>query len=520
MFSLPSISIKNPVFAWMLMSGLIIFGGICFTRMGISQLPDVDFPVITVNTSLEGAAPEVMENTIVDVLEGQLTSVEGLKSMTSTSKTGTATIALEFDINRNIDLALQDVQAKVAQAARKLPKDMDPASISKTNPEDQPIVWIAATSDKMSRRELSVYVRDQIRDQFTTLPGVGEITLGGYVDPSMRIWVEPKKLSNYQLTVSDILSTIATEHSELPAGKLSEGDTEWNLRALGEAKTPEDFGAISINSRGGAPNFGKLQLKQVAEIEAGLNDIRRNSRVDGTQAIGLGIRKQRGSNAVSVADGVLKKLEEVRKTLPDTVKLHIVVDNVAFVREAVHELNFALIIAAILTSLLCWLFLGSIASTFNILMSIPTSIVGSFIILNFSNFTLNTFTLLGLSLAIGIVVDDAIMVLENIIRHREMGKDAKTAALDGANEIMTAAIAATFSIAAIFLPVAFMTGIVGKFFYQFGVTMTAAVLLSLVEAITLTPMRAAALGGNPTAEFGFMMRFMHWLTDRYRRGLD
>ncbi len=517
MFSLPNISIKNPVFAWMLMSGLIIFGGISFTRMGISQMPDVDFPVITVNASLEGAAPEVIENTVIEVLEGQLTSVEGMKSMTSTSKTGSASISLEFDISRNIDLALQDVQSKVAQAQRRLPKDMDPPSISKTNPEDQPILWIAATSETMSRRELSVYVRDQIRDQFTTLPGVGEITLGGYVDPSMRIWVEPKKLSTYQLTVSDILNTLVQEHSELPAGKLSEGDTEWNLRAIGEAKTPAEFGAISINQRGGSPNFTRLQLRQVADIEAGLNDIRRQSRVDGISSIGLGIRKQRGSNAVAVADGVLKKLEQVQKQLPDSIKMKIVVDNTAFVREAVHELNFALIIAAILTSLLCWLFLGSLASTFNILMSIPTSIVGSFIILYFSNFTLNTFTLLGLSLAIGIVVDDAIMVLENIIRHREMGKSAKQAALDGSNEIMTAAIAATFSIAAIFLPVAFMEGVIGKFFYQFGVTMTAAVFLSLVEAITLTPMRAAALGGKGTGEFGFMSKFMHWMTDSYRR---
>lgn len=497
--SLPSISIRNPVFAWMLMSSLIIFGAISFTRMGISQLPDVDFPVINISVSLEGAAPEVMESTVVDVLEGQLTSIEGVKSITSTSKTGSANITLEFDIKRNLDLALQDVQAKVAQAQRRLPKDVEPPTVSKTNPEDQPILWLGITSTTMSKRDFMIYVRDNVRDQFTTLPGIGDVFMGGFVDPSLRVWIEPKQLNRYSLTVNDILGTIASEHSEPPSGYVDTGTRELNVRTLGEAGTIEEFKNLRINTRGGGPNFLPIKLGEAVRIEPGLNDIRRISRVDGLPSIGLGIRKQRGANAVAAANNALAKMEVVRKNLPPGMEIKPVFDSTIFIREAVSELNFTLVVSAILTSLVIMLFLGSLANTVNVLLAIPTSIVGTFIILYFAGFTLNTFTLLALSLAIGIVVDDAIMVLENITRHKEMGKTPQQGSLDGANEILFAAMAATVSICAIFLPVAFMSGIIGKFFFQFGVTMTAAVLLSLVEAITLTPMRAATFGASTPA---------------------
>lgn len=492
--SLPSISIRNPVFAWMLMSFLIIFGAISFTRMGISRLPDVDFPIVNVSVTLEGAAPEVMETSVVDVLEGQLTSVEGVKSITSSSRTGSANITLEFDISRNLDLALQDVQAKVAAAQRRLPKDVDPPSVSKTNPEDQPILWLGITSTKMSTRDFMVYVRDNVRDQFTTVPGIGEVFMGGYVDPAMRVWIEPKKLDRYNLTVNDILGTIASEHSEPPSGYLDTGDRELNVRMMGEANTEEQFKSLRVNTRGGAPNYLPIKLSDAVRIESGLSDIRRLSRVEGKTSIGLGIRKQRGANAVETANGALKKMEAVRAFLPEGMEIRPVFDSTIFIKESVSELNFTLVVSAILTSLVIMLFLGSLANTVNVLLAIPTSIVGTFIVLAFSGFTLNTFTLLALSLAIGIVVDDAIMVLENITRHKEMGKSNRQGALDGANEIFFAATAATISICAIFLPVAFMSGIIGKFFLQFGVTMTAAVLLSLVEAVTLTPMRAASFG--------------------------
>lgn len=497
--SLPAISIRNPVFAWMLMSSLIIFGAISFSRMGISQLPDVDFPIVTVNVTLIGAAPEVMESSVVDVLEGQLVAVEGVKSITSTSATGTANITLEFDISRNLDLALQDVQAKVAAAQKKLPPDVDPPTASKTNPEDSPILWLGVTTDRMAPREFMTYIRDNVKDQFSTIPGVGDVQLAGYVDPNIRVWIDPRKLNQYSLTVSDILGTIVTEHSEPPSGYVDTGPKELNIRTLGEASTAQDFKNLRINTRGGTPNYLPIKIGDATRIEPGLNDIRRMSRVDGRTAVGLGIRKQRGANSVDAANGVLKKLDSIRKNLPPGMAITPVFDSTIFIRQAVSELNFTLVISAILTSLVIMFFLGSLANTFNVLLAIPTSIVGTFIVLYFSGFTLNTFTLLALSLAIGIVVDDAIMVLENITRHKEMGKSPRQGSLDGANEIMFAAIAATVSIIAIFLPVAFMKGIIGKFFFQFGVTMTAAVLLSLLEAITLTPMRASSFGaGNRT----------------------
>lgn len=489
--SISELSIRRPVMAWMMMSALIIFGGISFSRMGVSQLPDVDFPMITVNTNYTGAAPEVMETEVVDVIENTLMTIQGVKRVTSSSKNGSATITVELELDRNIDAAFNDVQAKIQEAARKLPKEMDPPSISKINPDDQPIIWIAVQSDTFSRKDLMEYVRDHIQQQFSTTEDVGDINLGGYIEPNLRVWVSETALNRYALTVTDVLETITNEHSAPPAGSITQGNKEFNVRTLGEALSVEEFEGLVINSRGGSPNFVPIYLRQVAKVEDGLNDIRRISRSGGLPSVGLGIRKQRGSNAVAVAEAVLVKLKTIRKTLPEGIKLTVRFDSTRFIKEAVGELNFTLVLSAILTGLVCWLFIGSWSSTINVLLSIPTSVLGTFIVLYFAGFTLNTFTLLGLSLAIGIIVDDAIMVLENIVRHREMGKTRIDSAIIGSKEITFAAIAATVSIIAIFLPVAFMQGVIGKFFMQLGVTMSVAVLLSLLEALTLTPMRCA-----------------------------
>jgi HAE1 family hydrophobic/amphiphilic exporter-1 len=334
-------------------------------------------------------------------------------------------------------------------------------------------------------------VRDHLRDEFQTVPGVGEITLGGFVDRNLRVWVDSRRLRALQLSADDILNTIRNQHVELPAGRIEGAQTELGVRFLGEAPSVAAFGDLPILSRGGAPIYRHLRLKDAVTLEDGLDDVRRISRANGQPAVGLGIRKVRGSNAVAVARGVKAKLAELRKTLPPGYDLAVNVDNTVFVEEAVHELQQTLLLAGLLTALVCWFFLGSWSSTLNVLLSIPFSIIGSFFILYVFHFTLNTFTLLALSLAVGVVVDDAIMVLENMIRHREMGKSRRQAALDGATEISFAAMAATFSIVAIFLPVAFMEGVIGRYFFQFGITISAAALLSLVEALTLTPMRSS-----------------------------
>jgi len=520
--SLPDIAIRRPVFAWMLMSGLILFGLISVGRMGISQLPDVDFPVVSIAVNYPGAAPEIVETNVVDIIEDAVMTVEGVRSVSSTSRYGYASISVEFELNRDIADALREVQTKVAGAQRYLPADIEPPVISKTNPEDQPILWMSVTSDTHKLPELMRYIKDTLKDKFSSVSGVGEILYGGYVDPNLRVWVSGRALSRYELAVTDVLNAIQTEHSELPAGQLTAGPKEYDVRTLGEARTSGEFENIVIGARGSQPVYSRILLKQVAEVEDGLDDIRRISRANGVRAVGLGIRKQRGSNTVAVAQAVKARMAEIRPQLPKGMAIDVNFDTTRFIEDSVNEFKFALVLSAMVTALVCWLFLGSWTATLNVILAIPTSIIGTFIILYFFGFTLNTFTLLGLSLAIGIVVDDAIMVLENIVRHREMGKGRVEAALDGTRQVTFAALAATLAVVAIFLPVAFMTGVIGKFFFQFGVTMTAAVLLSLLEALTLTSMRSAQFveAGERTTWMGRVSETaFHKVSDLYQRVL-
>jgi HAE1 family hydrophobic/amphiphilic exporter-1 len=524
--SLSEISIRRPVFAWMLMFGLIVFGAIGFQRMGISQMPDVNFPVVNIALELENAAPEVMEMDVVDPIEDAVMGIEGLKNVTSTASHGTANITCEFELDHNIDVALSEVQDRISQARRKLPTQLYPPVITKTNPEDQPILWVMVTADPgVSLYQQMTYARNTLKGQLSTIAGVGNVVLRGYVDPNLRVWVDINKLNRYEFTSTDIINSITAGQIEQPAGRIEGTAKEFNIRVLGEAKTPKDFGLIRLDTRGGAPNFKPMPLSQVASIEEGVADIRALSRYNGKMAVGLGIVKQHGANAVEVSELVRKKLEQLRPTLLPGFHMDVQLDTTKYIRESVHELNFTLILSAILTSVICYLFLGSWSSTFNVLLAIPTSIVGAFLALYFLGFTLNTFTLLGLSLAIGIVVDDAIMMLENIVRHKEMGKSRRQAAIDGSNEITFAALAATLAIAAIFIPVIFMQGVVGRFFYQYGITVTVAVLLSLLEALTLTPMRCARFLYTPhSSDSGWVLRTMDaWMAKlerAYRKALE
>ncbi|MBF0491673.1 MAG: efflux RND transporter permease subunit [Deltaproteobacteria bacterium] len=507
--SLSEFSIKNSVFAWMLMLGLIFFGAISFRSLGISEMPDVDFPVVNVQVTYEGAAPEVMEMDVVDLIEDAVMSVEGIKTLSSTSQQGSANITIEFNLDRNIDFSLQEVQTKIAQVQKNLPHEIDPPIVTKTNPEDQPILWLGLSAEKADLRELIEYARDHLKDKLQTVNGVGEILLSGYVDLNLRIWIDPDQLKKQELTVEDVLEAIRREHIEIPAGRIETSSTEINLRAMGEAKTPEELGHIQIRKRGGAPIYKPIELREVARIVPGLADVRRISRTQGNLALGLGIKKQRGSNAVAIAQAVKLKMAEIEKTLPPGYKLGITFDTTRFIEQSTDQMKHHLALAALLTAVVCLFFLGSWASTFNILLAIPTSIVGCFTLILFFGFTLNTFTLLALILSIGIVVDDAIMVLENIIRHKEMGKTALQAAREGAKEISSAAIATTLAIIAIFIPVIFMKGIIGKFFFQFGIVLSATVILSLIEALTITPMRTSRMlrGDIHESRFERMINF-------------
>ncbi|MEO8195648.1 MAG: efflux RND transporter permease subunit [Thermoanaerobaculia bacterium] len=491
--------IQKPVFAWMLMAGTVLFGLVAASRIGISQMPDVDFPTINVSVSWEGAAPEVIENDVLQPLEEALVQVEGVAGLTSTARQGGGSVTVELALNRDVDLALQDVTAKVQQAARRLPRDIDPPVISKTNPEDQPIMWIGLTGP-YPRQVIADYARYRVKERLQTVPGIGEITEGGSIERNVRIWVDSSALDARNLTVGDITRALLREHVELPAGRIEVPGREVNVRVLGEAMDLDTLRNIVV-AEGGAPAIAgrmgaggtPVYLKDVALVEDGFEDIRRTSRFNGQPAQGLGIRKQRGANAVAVAQAIRAEIAAIGPTLPPGMTLETNFDSTIYIEESVREIEFELFLAVLLTALVCWLFLGSLSSTLNVVLAIPMSLLGTVAVIYFLGFTLNTFTLLALGLSVGIVVDDAIMVLENIFRHAESGEDRVTAAREGTREIAFAALAATLAVCAIFLPVVFMKGIVGKFFLQFGVTLCVAVLLSYLEAVTLAPARCSQL---------------------------
>ncbi|MEK2689737.1 efflux RND transporter permease subunit [Bdellovibrio sp. GT3] len=484
------LSIRRPVFAWVIMFALIVFGAICMNRMGISQLPDVDFPVVSVSVTYEGAAPEIVEAELVDPIEERLLAIEGIKEMRSSARQGTGVVTLEFDINRNVDVVLQEVQTALSQL--RLPQGVDPAVVRKQNPEEDPIMIVSVYGDATLKDMLN-WTNNYLLDQLRFLPGIGEVSIGGFSVRNLRIWLDIRKLEQNYLTVNDVVAALASQHIESAAGQFTEKDRELRVRWLGEATNVKEVGDIQILNRGGQRIQEKaIYIRDVARVEDGLSDIRRIARFDGRQAVAMQIRKQRGTNEVEVANAVLAKLAEIKDSFPKGYDYRINVDYTRSTEATVHLTLEKLWVAALITIVICFLFLGSIPAAINILFSIPTSIVGTFTILYFSGFTLNLFTLLALTLSISIVVDDAIMLLENIIRHYRMGKSSAKAASDGSKEVLPAAIAATLAVVAVFLPVVFMDGIIGKFFFQFGVTMCAAVLLSLLEAVTITPMRAAA----------------------------
>ncbi len=509
--NLIDLSIRRPVFAWILMFALIVFGAITVNKLGVSQMPDVDFPILSISVGYEGAAPEVVEADLIDPIENRLLAIEGIKEMRSSAQQGSGRVTLEFNIDRNIDVALQEVQSALSQL--RLPPGADPAVIRKQNPEEEPIV-ILSVYGQSDLKQMLIWTDSFLLDQLRFLPNVGEVGIGGFSERNLRIWLDPRKLEAADLTIADVVEALNSQHVESAAGQFSEGKREIRVRWKGEATEAAEVGNINILKRGGQIINSRIyRIRDVAVVEDGLSDIRRMARIDGKQAVAIQIRKQRGSNEVQVAKAVHEKMEELKSQFPPGFEYRTNIDFTKSTEATVDLTIEKLWVAALITIIICFLFLGSIPAAINILFSIPTSIVGTFTILYFSGFTLNLFTLLALTLSISIVVDDAIMLLENIVRHYRMGKSAKQAASDGSKEVLPAATAATLAVVAVFLPVVFMSGIIGKFFFQFGVTMTAAVLLSLLEAVTITPMRSAAfLSANPKVS-----KFEQWLDHLFEK---
>ena len=484
-----------------MMLALVLLGVIGLSRLGLSQMPNVDFPVLNINLTLQGANASVMESDVVDPLEEVFLTVEGVKEIRSTSSDGSATITVELELNRNVDVALQEIQTKIIQVQNRLPTNLEPPIIMKSNPDDSPIIWVTLTAEGRTEQEKMIFVKSFLKDKFQEISGVGEIILSGYVDRTINIYIDPIRLSQYELTVDDITNTLLQQNLEVPSGKLENNRSEISIRAIGDVSTVKQLSEIYINSRSGSALFRPIRLSAVANIEDGLDEIRKIARFNGKSSVGLGIKKIKGADAVTVAKLVRQKMKQVQGFLPPGYKLTIANDNTSVIKDSIDELLFTLCLSIFLTGLVCRLFLGSWQSTTNVLLAIPTSIIGTFLVLYVLGFTLNTFTLMGLALAVGIVVDDAIMVLENITRHREMGKTWFVASLEGASEIRFAALAATLAIIAIFAPVAFMSGVIGRYFLEFGITVSVAVAISLFEALSFTPMRASRYAEKKSNEF-------------------
>jgi hydrophobe/amphiphile efflux-1 (HAE1) family protein len=512
--SLPLLSIKRPVLGWMATIAIFLFGGISLNQLGVSQYPDVDYPIVSVRVSYPGTAPELMETDVVEPLEGALTTVEGVQKLSSNASYGSASVTLEFDISKDINVAMQDVNAAVQAAMRRLPVDIDPPIVSKSNPEDRPIMWLGLSAN-VPTRELMSFARNSVSDRFATVQGVSEVGLGGFLEPVVRVWLDPSKLARYELTFDDVLLSLKTEHREVPTGQIVGDKKERGLRFLGEAATIEEVSKLVVTKRSGSLLFTRITLGDLGRVEAGLEDERRFARIDGTRSVGISIQKQRGENSVAVAERIRDRMESI--SLPEGYNLRVNFDTTTQIKRSIKELALTLAISIGLTAVVCWLFLGSLASTFNIVIAIPTSIFGAFIVMQWMGFTLNLFTMLALILSVGIIVDDAIMVLENIFKKRETEKNAARAAWLGAEQVQFAALATTLAIIAIFLPILYVSGIVGSYLGQFAVVLSVAVVFSTLEALSLSPMRmshfknAKPVTGIP-AVFG---RFIKLLANRY-----
>jgi multidrug efflux pump len=326
--NITEVCIRKPVLAWMLMTATVVFGAVALTRIGTSQFPDVDFPTINVSVEWEGAAPEVIEQDVVEILEESLTLVEGVRTISSSSRQGSADITIELDLARNVDLALQDVQSKVSEAQRRLPLDIQAPTIRKSNPEDNPIMWVGL-SGAASPQLISDTARYVVKEKLQTIEGVGEVMMGGFLERNVRVWVDATKLEALGVTVTDITAALQRQHVELPAGRLEADGREVNVRVLGEALDLETLRGLIVRQVDGAP----VRLRDVALIEDGFEDVRRLARINGEPAQGLGIKKQRGSNAVAVGEGVREAIAEIQKTLPDGLRLAVNFDSTQFIKE-------------------------------------------------------------------------------------------------------------------------------------------------------------------------------------------
>ncbi|SFZ85631.1 hydrophobic/amphiphilic exporter-1, HAE1 family [Devosia enhydra] len=520
---LTRISVNHPVFATMVMVALLVFGLYSYARLPIEQMPDVDFPVVAVVVSYPGASPEAVENDIVRPIEDQVNTIAGLDSIQSTAMSGSAMVLMIFELEVSSETAAQDVRDKVSQIEAALPDAAGKPTILRFDPSALPIVSLAVTSDTLSARDLTTLTEDVIVTRLSNISGVGSATAVGGIERRLNVLVDPDRLAAFNVGISDVITALRQENQNLPAGTITQGATVQTIQIEGRIENEEGFLDIIVSRRGGQPVY----LRDVATIEDGQGDEQSLALLNGQRALAVDVIKTQGANTVQVAHDIHTAIDRLMDGgLPEGVRIDVVRDNAVPVEQSFHAVQNMLIEGAILAVVIVFLFLNSWRSTVITGLTLPISIIGTMIFLNFFGFTLNMMTLMALSLAVGILIDDAIVVRENIMRHLHMGKNHRQAALDGTNEIGLAVLATTLSIVAVFLPVAFMDGIMGRFFLQFGVTVSVAVLISLFVAFTLDPMMSSVWydpAANPDAKRGPLGRaiaqfdrFFGWLSNGYR----
>jgi multidrug efflux pump len=481
---LSDISIRRPVFATVMSIAILLFGIISFTQLPVREYPDIDPPIISVVSLYRGASSNVVETEITDILEEQFATLEGVKTISSSSSEGGSVITIEFELNRDVNEAANDVRDRVARIRGSLPQEIDDPVISKVDANAQAIVWLALSSTRHSGLELSDFADRVLKERIQRMNGIGSVIIGGERRYAMRVWLDPLKMAAHGLTSQDIEDAVRKENAEIPGGRVEGVKREFAVRTRGDLDTPEQFGAIIVSQKGN----NIVRLRDVADVKVGAEDERTIARWNGQLAVGLGIVKQSKASTVDVANEIRKVLPELSKLLPAGMKLDVAYDSSEFINESISEVEQTLLIALILVVLVVLAFLKSFRATIIPSIAIPISIVGALAAVYFAGFTINILTLLGFVLAIGLVVDDAIVVLENIYRHMEMGKSRWQAAIDGSKEIGFAIVSTTIALVAVFIPLAFLSGNVGRLFNEFGIAVAVAVLISGFVALTLTPM--------------------------------
>ena len=513
------LSVRRPVFATVMSLLLFILGIGAVTRLSLREFPDVDRPVVNIETRYRGASSDVVETRITQVIENEISGIEGVERLNSSSRDERSQINVEFSLDRDLDAAANDVRERLSRVSGRLPLEADPSQITKVDSGTDPIIWLNVTSTQRNMLELTDYMDRYLVDQFSTLEGVANVRMNGARRYAMRLWLSRENLAARQLTVNDVENSLLRENVELPAGRLESTEREFTLRTDTNLRTEEDFRNLVV---GRGPDGYLVRLGEVSEVRLASDDDRSISRSNGEIGLSMSIIPQAKANVLATSSAVKQRLVEVQKTLPKDIALEINIDNGVYIAASLKNVVFALSETLILVLIVIFLFLGTLRATLIPAVTIPVSIVAAALVMLWLGYSINTLTLLAAVLAIGLVVDDAIVVLENIVRRIDAGEPAVVAAINGSKEIGFAVIATTLVLMAVFVPVSFMTGDTGRLFGEFGVTVAAAVGFSAFVALSLTPMMASKLfaNGMPRSRMaGGVDRVFHNLDDRYAAGL-